>query len=153
MFIVINNGALTGSIGFVLKPSEKWIVSTNAATGFRAPNVDDMGKIFDSEPGAIVVPNPDLKGEYAYNADFGIAKMFGDFLKVDFTAYYTLLTNALVRRDYTLDGQDSIYYDGELSKVQAIQGHGFQGSSARLARQDSKPRGCSYNDSLQGSGG
>jgi hemoglobin/transferrin/lactoferrin receptor protein len=117
----IQRGALTGSFGYVIKPSEKWIISSNIATGFRAPNVDDMGKVFDSEPGAVVVPNPDLKGEYAYNADFGIAKLFGESLKVNFTAYYTLLTNALVRRDYKLNGKDSIYYDGELSKVQAVQ--------------------------------
>ena len=36
-------------------------------------------------------------------------------------AYYTFLDNALVRRDYTLNGIDSIFYDGEWSNVQAIQ--------------------------------
>jgi len=117
----INNGALTGNIGFVFNPSEKWSIIMNGSTGFRSPNVDDMGKVFDSEPGSVVVPNPDLKSEYAYNVEVGFAKVFDNTVKLDFTAYYTLLDNAMVRRDYTLNGQDSIIYDGEMCKVQAIQ--------------------------------
>ena len=117
----INNGALTGSIGAVYSPGETWSIRANFSTGFRSPNVDDVGKVFDSEPGAVVVPNPNLNAEYAYNAELGIAKVFGDFLKLDATAYYTILENALVRRDYQLNGLDSIDYDGELSQVQAIQ--------------------------------
>ena len=91
-----------------------------------------MGKVFDSEPGAVTVPNPDLRAEYAYNIDMGLAKVFRKVLKVDLSAYYTLLKDALVRRDYTLGGEDSIFYDGTLSKVQAIQNaavtrvYGFQ---------------------------
>ncbi|NVK64121.1 MAG: TonB-dependent receptor [Flavobacteriales bacterium] len=117
----LNNGALTGSLGFVYRPSNKWVISANAASAFRSPNVDDIGKVFDSEPGSVVVPNPNLQAEYAYNMDVSVAKVFGDVVKLDLTGYYTLLQNALVRRDYTLNGQDSILYDGTLSQVQAIQ--------------------------------
>lgn len=117
----MNNGALTGSLGIVYHPTEKWSIRANVSTGFRSPNVDDMGKVFDSEPGFVVVPNPDLEAEYAYNAEIDIAKVFGKFLKLDMSAYYTILDNALVRRDYTLNGEDSIMYDGTLSQVQAIQ--------------------------------
>lgn len=117
----MNDGALTGSLGMVFRPSEKWVLSLNASTGFRAPNVDDSGKVFDSEPGSVIVPNPDLEAEYAYNGELGIAKIFGRSVKFDLAAYYTLLQNALVRRDFTLNGQDSILYDGTLSQVQAIQ--------------------------------
>lgn len=116
-----NNSALTGSMGFVYKPSEEWVISANAGTAFRSPNVDDMGKVFDPEPGTVTVPNPDLKEEYAYNFDLGVAKVFGEVIKVDMTGYYTHLQNALVRRDFQLNGQDSLLYNGELSKVQAIQ--------------------------------
>lgn len=117
----LNNGALTGSIGALYHPTKNWAISMNLSTGFRAPNVDDIGKIFDSEPGAVVVPNPELEAEYAYNAELGITKIFGKQLKVDATGYYTILENALVRRDFTLNGEDSIMYAGELSRVQAIQ--------------------------------
>jgi len=118
---MINNGALTGSIGGVFRPTDAWVISSNFGTAFRSPNVDDLGKIFDSEPGAVTVPNPDLAAEYAFNFDIGIAKVFGDLVKIDITGYYTLLHNAMVRRDYLLNGEDSIMYGGELSKVQAIQ--------------------------------
>jgi hemoglobin/transferrin/lactoferrin receptor protein len=117
----VNNSAVTGSLGFNYRPTQKWSFNANVSTGFRAPNVDDMGKVFDSEPGAVVVPNPQLKAEYVYNAEVGIAKVFAEVLKVDATAYYTLLEDAMVRRDYTLNGRDSIEYDGTLSQVQAIQ--------------------------------
>lgn len=117
----LQNGALTGSIGFVYKPGTKWAIRTNFGTAFRAPNVDDIGKIFDSEPGAVVVPNPDLKAEYAYNADIGVTKVFGDFAKFELDGYYTYLNNAMVRRDFQLNGLDSVIYDGQMSKVQAIQ--------------------------------
>ncbi|GAB3806437.1 TonB-dependent receptor [Spirosoma humi] len=117
----LNNGALTGSAGLVYSPSESWMLSANLSTGFRSPNVDDIGKVFDSAPGSVVIPNPSLKAEYAYNAEIGIAKTIGHSVKVDVTGYYTLLDNALVRRNFTLNGRDSIVYNGELSQVQAIQ--------------------------------
>ncbi len=117
----LNNGAVTGSAGLTYSPAGSWILSANLATGFRSPNVDDIGKVFDSAPGAVVVPNPSLKAEYAYNAEIGIAKAIGNSVKVDVTGYYTRLNNALVRRNFTLNGRDSIVYNGELSQVQAIQ--------------------------------
>ena len=128
----LNNGALTGSVGVVHRPDEKWVLSSNVATAFRAPNVDDLGKVFDSAPGLVVVPNPDLKPEYAYNIDVNVAKLIGKNVKVNVSGYYTLLGNALVRRNFTLNGEDQILYDGELSQVQAIQNaakatvYGFQ---------------------------
>jgi hemoglobin/transferrin/lactoferrin receptor protein len=117
----MNEGALTGSLGAVYRPSESWVLSTNFGTAFRSPNVDDLGKIFDSEPGGVTIPNPDLEAEYAFNVDIGIAKIFQEVVKMDITAYYTILQNALVRRNFQFNGQDSIMYEGTLSQVQAIQ--------------------------------
>ncbi len=130
----IVNSAVTGSLGATYQPAKDWMISTNLATAFRSPNVDDVGKVFDSEPGAVTVPNPSLTAEYAYNADINIAKTIKEWCKIEISGYYTLLENALVRRDYELAGQDSIMYDGVLSKVQAIQNaaqanvYGVQGS-------------------------
>jgi hemoglobin/transferrin/lactoferrin receptor protein len=117
----INNGALTGSIGGVYRPNQEWVLSANFGTAFRSPNVDDIGKVFDSEAGGVTVPNPDLKAEYAYNFDIGVAKKFGERVKIDLAAYYTILDHAMVKRDYHLGGLDSIVYDGQMSRVQAIQ--------------------------------
>lgn len=117
----LNNGALTGSLGGVYRPTNTWVISANFGTAFRSPNVDDIGKVFDSELGGVTVPNPDLEAEYAYNFDLGVAKVFGESVKLDLTGYYTILQNAMVKRDYQLNGMDSIMYGGVMSKVQAIQ--------------------------------
>lgn len=118
---IMNNGALTGNLGLVFHPDHDWQLRANLSTGFRSPNVDDMGKIFDSAPGLVVVPNPALGPEYAWNAEIGIAKEFGRTMRLDITGFYTLLDNALVQRDFTLNGEDSIFYDGEMSRIQALQ--------------------------------
>lgn len=117
----INNGALNGSLGLVYSPGKTWQMYINGSTGFRAPNIDDIGKVFESVPGSVVVPNIDLKPEYAYSGEIGTVKTFGNYLKVDFAAYYTLLKNALARRNFQYNGQDSIHYDGQFSQVMAIQ--------------------------------
>lgn len=115
-----NTGAFTGSVGFSWLPKD-WQITANLSTAFRAPNIDDIGKVFDSEPGAVVVPNPDLNPEYAYNAEFGIIKKISDKFKFSFSTFYTLLDDALIRKDFSLNGETEILYNGELSTVQAIQ--------------------------------
>lgn len=117
----IDTGALTGSIGITWQPSKILGWKTNFSTAFRAPNIDDVGKIFDSEPGSVVVPNPDLEAEYAYNYEIGATLNFDDVVELDITAYYTYLKDALVRRDFNINGETEIEYQGELSNVQAIQ--------------------------------
>lgn len=117
----LNNGALTGSIGLSWFPKADLQVTWNGSTGFRSPNIDDIGKVFDSEPGSVVVPNPDLEPEYAYNVELGIRKNFADKVVLKGATYYTYLVDALVRRDFEFNGQSEIEFNGELSNVQAIQ--------------------------------
>lgn len=117
----VNAGALNGSLGLVFRPAKDWQFNLNASTGFRAPNVDDVGKVFDSAPGIVIVPNPDLESEYSYNVDLGIIKTITDRVKIDVTGFYTILNNAIVRRNFTFNNQDSILYDDVLSQVQALQ--------------------------------
>ncbi|WP_273568376.1 TonB-dependent receptor plug domain-containing protein [Maribacter halichondriae] len=117
----LSTGALTGSLGFSWFPRANLQLTWNGSTGFRAPNIDDVGKIFDSEPGSVVVPNPDLEPEYAYNTELGIQKNFNDKVVLKGAAFYTYLVDALVRRDFQYNGQSEIDYKGELSNVQAIQ--------------------------------
>jgi len=119
--VEINNSAVNGTFGLTYNPSKKWSLSMNTSTGYRAPNVDDIGKIFDFSAGDIVVPNTALEAEYAYSAEASVSRVFGTFMKVDVTGFYTYLDNAMVRREFALNGQDSVLYDGDLSKVFAIQ--------------------------------
>ena len=119
--VSLDNGALTGSIGLSWFPKADLQVTWNGSTGFRSPNIDDIGKVFDSEPGSVVVPNPDLETEYAYSTEVGVRKNFADKVVVKGAAFYTYLVDALVRRDFEFNGQSQIMYNGELSEVQAIQ--------------------------------
>ncbi len=127
------NGALNGSLGLVFNPSVYSQFYTNVSTGFRAPNIDDVGKVFDSQPGSVIVPNVNLKPEYAYNAEIGFVQAIKSLLKIDGAIYGTYLDNALARSTYQFNGQDSMVYDGVNSQVLAIQNvsnayvYGFQG--------------------------
>ncbi|MDT8323359.1 MAG: TonB-dependent receptor [Bacteroidota bacterium] len=115
----INTGALNGGVGLVFRPEPDFALNVNLSSGFRAPNVDDAGKVFDSSPGSVMVPNPDLAPEYAYNMEVGVEKTFASSVHVNLVGWYTQLTDAIVRRDFRFNGQDSIMYDGTLSQVQA----------------------------------
>ncbi len=117
----INTGALTGSAGINWQQNRFIGWRLNLSTAFRAPNIDDIGKIFDSEPGAVVVPNPDLKPEYAYSSELGFDWKPAENISFIATAFYTYLNDAMVRRDFNLNGETEIDYQGESSRVQAIQ--------------------------------
>ncbi len=117
----IDTDALTGTAGLSWLPNDFLQWKLNFSTAFRAPNIDDVGKIFDSEPGSVVVPNPDLKPEYAYNGELGLSATFGSSFSIDLATYYTYLDNALVRRDFNINGETQVEFSGELSNVQAIQ--------------------------------
>jgi len=115
------SSAPSGSIGLAYNPTKQWNLSTHISTGFRAPNIDDIGKVFDSEPGNVTVPNPSLKPEYAYNIEGSINRVISDVLKIGVNAYYTILHDAIVRRNFQFNGNDSIIYDGHLSRVLSLQ--------------------------------
>ena len=121
----IQNGAFSGNAGLVISPDDKTKISLNAATGFRAPNVDDMGKLFDFVAGEVVVPNVNLSAETAYNGEINLSKLLGNSLKIDLTGYYTYLKNAMVRRATKVEGKDSILYNGKMSKAYSIQNAAF----------------------------
>jgi len=118
--ISISNGALTGAAGVVFRQSDRFHLGLNVSTGFRAPNLDDAGKVFDSAPGVVVVPNPDLKPEYAYNIDLSLVKDLGKVLHTEVTVYHTWLRNVMVRRDFLFNGMSIINYQSDPSKVEAI---------------------------------
>ena len=113
------NQALSGNLGLVHRMSNDWRFSALFSTGFRAPNLDDIAKVFDSQPGNVVVPNPGLKPEYTYNTELSVGKKWGKMLQMELTGWYTLYRDAIVVRDFSVNDRDSILYDGVLSKVQA----------------------------------
>jgi hemoglobin/transferrin/lactoferrin receptor protein len=117
----LKNGAWNGSVGLVYNPSTEWKLYSSFSTGFRAPNVDDIGKVFDSQPGFVMEPNPELKPEQAYSAEIGFSGTITKGLSVDGSAFYTLLDNAIARGAFTFNGQSQIDYEGTTSSVLALQ--------------------------------
>lgn len=117
------NNALTGNLGMVIYPDKKknYKISLMGSTGFRAPNVDDLSKVFDSQPGSVIVPNPNLGPENSYQGELTFAGIFGDRVLASVTGYYNYLQNIIITAPFLVNGQDSIVYDGVLSQVLANQ--------------------------------
>ncbi len=118
-----DNTAVNGSLGMVFMPAVGWRLTTNLSTGFRAPNIDDLSKLNDSNSTdhLIIVPNPGLKPENAYNAEITLGKTFREIIQLEVTGFYTMLSDAFVTKPFQYNGQDSIVFDGNLSAVQAMQ--------------------------------
>ena len=137
----LDTSALTATAGIAWEQSKTLLWKFNTSTAFRAPNIDDVGKVFDSQPGVVVLPNPNLKPEYAYGAELGLNMNFDDSLLLDISSYYTYLDNAMIRDHYVVNGLSQLMYDGEISTTQSIQNsskawiYGFEfGLNARFSR-------------------
>lgn len=118
-----NNSAFTGNLGFVFLPNEKLRITAGLATGFRTPNIDDLARIFESNTASrqLIVPNPDIKPEYTYNADLGISYSITEKIRIEAGGFYTIFRNAIALAPFRLNGQDSVNYNGVMSRVFANQ--------------------------------
>ncbi len=119
------NSAVTGAAGAVYRPDKHTGLTMNLSTGFRAPNLDDLGKVFESAPGVLVVPNPALRPEYLYNIDLGASREFGKMLLADASFFFSYLDNAMVRREFLFNGQPTFIFQGEESQVYAMVNAGY----------------------------
>ena len=113
-----NNSSLSGNLGVVFKLPANFRFSTIAGTGFRAPNLDDVAKVFDSQPGNVVVPNPELKPETTYNLELSLSKRFGKSAMIELIGWHTWYRDAIVLRTASYNGASEILYEGVLSQVQ-----------------------------------
>ncbi|MFN2456933.1 MAG: TonB-dependent receptor plug domain-containing protein [Chitinophagaceae bacterium] len=118
-----NNVAVTGNIGFIYMPDDNTRFNTGFSSGFRAPNIDDAAKIFESNTasGQVIVPNPNIKPEYTYNVDAGFSQAIGDIVKLEIIGFYTWLKNAIALAPFQFNGKDSINFNGSNSRVYANQ--------------------------------
>lgn len=113
------NGA-AGNIGLTALPGKDWRIAALFSTGFRAPNVDDMTKIFEAVPGTVIVSNNKLQPEYTINGELTIQKTINKHYRLSATGFYTYFLNALTVDKATFNGADSIVYDGNLSRVTTL---------------------------------
>ncbi len=127
--------ALTGSIGATWLVAPSLSLNANASSGFRAPNVDDIAKVFESLPGVLDVPNPSLGPEYAYTLEGGFGWTLCNGWHLDANVFHTWGVDAIQSAPYTLNGQDTIIIDGVPTAVYANQNVGrafVYGGSAEL---------------------
>ncbi|HSQ47716.1 MAG TPA: TonB-dependent receptor, partial [Lutibacter sp.] len=119
MDIYSDNKAVSATVGYVYKPSVNWQINTLVSSGFRSPNIDDIGKI-RYKSGQVTVPNIYLKPEYVYNAELGLLRYFNNkkFL-LSANAYYMLLHHYIARGAFEINGQNTLVYDGETATTMA----------------------------------
>ncbi len=115
------NFVYSGNVGLVFNPTNTWKIAGLLSTGFRAPNVDDLSKVFESSKGTLIVPNPNLKPEKTINYELGITKNISNKFYWENVIYTTNFKDAIVTDVFTLDGQPTVIYDGVESKVLASQ--------------------------------
>ena len=112
-----NNTSFVNSILISFRPINKIMINTSYYSGFRNPNIDDVGKIFSKDDVNVVVPNSKLEPEYANNFEFSL-----NFLLEKWTIktqlFNTQISNAIKREYGSLNGADSMLYDGQMMRVQ-----------------------------------
>ncbi|MEG1585246.1 MAG: TonB-dependent receptor [Bacteroidales bacterium] len=98
-------------------PSDTWKLSANLASGFRVPNIDDLGKVFDSQAGRVIVPNPNIRPEQTFTSDLNATYHQDERFIWENNLYATYYFNAITVAPASFSGSDSIVYDGIMSKA------------------------------------
>ena len=117
--ISLNNSAVTATIGYIYKPTINWQLNSVISSGFRSPNIDDVGKVREKS-GNVTVPNIYLKPEYAYSFETSVLKYYDNRkFHTGLTLYYTLLDNYITRDYFEINNASTIVYNGEEGNVMA----------------------------------
>ena len=120
------NSAVTATIGYVYRPGKNWQLNSVVSSGFRSPNIDDIGRVREKS-GNISIPNIHVNPEFAYNVEIGLQKYFNDKkFRVGANVYYSLLDN-YIQRDfvYNTDGSTKqVQFDGEFGNAITNQNKG-----------------------------
>jgi len=111
--------AVTFSSGLIFRPKETSKISASISSGFRSPNLDDVAKFFDPSDAIVVVPNANVKPEYAYSGEVDIARQIGKNIHYNVNVFGSYLVDLIRRERFQINGQDSIVFEGTLSEVYA----------------------------------
>ena len=129
------SGSLDGNVGLVGLLPAGLRLSALVATGFRAPNIDDLNKTFEQTNGTLIIPNAHLAPERVVNYEAEISQTIPNRLLVSLTGFYTNLRDALVVRPFaTADGRSTVSYNGQTFNTVATVNTGrarVRGLSAR----------------------
>lgn len=119
--IDLSNAALNGTAGIVYKITDEDAFSWLVSSGFRSPNIDDVGKVFELDDNQVTVPNNELKPETSYNMEISYKKEIQGKFTADVVAYYSRLNNAIVRAPFEVEGSSTISIGTEVFQVFAQQ--------------------------------
>jgi len=95
--------------------NHNWQFLAIQSSGYRTPNVDDYGKI-RAKNGEITMPNKNLKPEFTWHSELAI-NYFSDNVNIDLQLFNDFMWQAIVRANGTLNGSDSILYDGDYNHI------------------------------------
>ncbi len=142
--IYVENNALTGSLSIIFRPMPNWQLNFLASSGFRSPNIDDIGKIRENK-GLLLIPNPSLKSEYANNLDLGITYVTPDKKGVFALRFYNTFLRDYIGREFSPNYTDQasgqiteLIFDNDVIETQinanmgdaSIRGASFEGNWA-----------------------
>jgi hemoglobin/transferrin/lactoferrin receptor protein len=110
--ITQKNIAVTGNVGLAYLPTERSRFTAGVASGFRAPNIDDAARVFETAANQLIVPNNNIEPEYTYTFDLGIQQRLGNKVRFEANVFYTLMRNAIALAPYALNGKQTATYNG-----------------------------------------
>jgi hemoglobin/transferrin/lactoferrin receptor protein len=109
------NTAITWLAGFNYHIAENTHIRLFSGSAYRAPNVDDFGKIRVRTSSSVTIPNENLGPEKTWNIETGlhhsVIHSTNNFPRADvgITAYYTKINDAIIREAFAFPNGDSIY--------------------------------------------
>jgi len=112
-----DNPVYCANIGVNYMPASEWNLALDISTGYRVPNIDDLAKVFDSQPGMVVMPNSDIRPEKTVGANFHVSFLRSKVVEWEASLFGTYMFDAIALAPAVYNGQDKIMYDGELSDV------------------------------------
>jgi outer membrane receptor protein involved in Fe transport len=108
--------AFAVSAGTVYRMTESVHAVANVAQGFRAPNLDDVGKFGAGQGAVFDVPHPDVGSEKTLSIDGGL-KFFGSRLRGSVIGFYNRITDLLLSRPAAFKGSSVIVVQGDTLTV------------------------------------
>jgi len=116
------NGASNVTLGYTHQPNAKWQLKALMSTGFRSPNIDDLGKTREHN-GVLTVPNMNLSPEYIVSGEVGIKHLLKDGSFFELNGYYANIYDYIARGTYHIHDDsstrktDTIIFSGEEVKI------------------------------------